>query len=74
MYLKLDTEQDIPSYLAVYLPGGSALREDDMVEVFVNSVQQPKEEFLGVVLGVTSELKGTLGHNVLRQRGAEFNK
>lgn len=33
---------------------------NDVVEVFVNSVQQPEEEFLGIVLGVTFELNGAL--------------
>lgn len=53
--------------VSVYLPGGSALRVDDVIEVFMNSVQQPEEEFLGIVLGVTPELKGTLGHHILQQ-------
>lgn len=46
--------------MGVYLPGGSAVKGDDLVEVFVNSIEQPEEEFLGVVLGVSPELKGTL--------------
>lgn len=38
-----------------------------MVEVFVNSIQQPEEEFLGIVLGVTLELKSALGNHILQQ-------
>lgn len=38
-----------------------------MIQVFVNSIQQPEEEFLRVMLGVTSELKGTPGHHILKQ-------
>lgn len=41
-----------------------------MVEVFVNSIQQPEEELLGIVLGVTLELQGALGHHIL-QRGKQ---
>ena len=44
-----------------------------MIEVFMNSVQQPKEEFLGIMLGVTPELKGTLGHHILQQITAVKN-
>lgn len=50
---------------AGYLPGGAALRVDNIIEVFVNSVQQPEEEFLGIVLGVPLELKGALRHHIL---------
>lgn len=49
---------------------GYLLRSDiwvnDVVKVFVNSIQQPEEEFLGIVLGVTFKLNGTLGHHVLQ--------
>lgn len=38
-----------------------------MVEVFVNSIQQPEEELLRVVLGVALELQGALGHHVLQR-------
>ncbi len=41
-----------------------------MVEVLVNSIQQPEEEFLGVMLGVPLELKGALGHHILQQKPA----
>lgn len=42
---------------------------NDVVEVFMNSIQQPEEKFLGVVLGVTLELKGALRHHILRHTG-----
>lgn len=45
---------------------------DDLVEVFMDSVQQPEEEFLGVVLGVSSELKGALRHHVLQPASEGF--
>lgn len=52
--------------IVVYL-----LRSDiwvnDVVEVFVNSIQQPEEEFLGVMLGVTFKLNGALWHHVLQE-------
>ena len=51
----------------VYLSGGSDVRVDDLIEVFMNSVKQPEEEFLGIVLGVTFELKGALRHHILQQ-------
>ena len=38
-----------------------------MVEVFMNPIQQPEEEFLGVVLRVTLELQGALGHHILQR-------
>lgn len=41
----------------------------DMVEVFVNSIQQPEEEFLGIVLGVPLELESALGHHILQHTG-----
>lgn len=53
-------------FAALYLPGGPDVRVGDMVEVFVNSVQQPEEELLGVVLGVALELEGALRHHILR--------
>lgn len=53
--------------VAVYLPRRSDFRVDNMVEVFMNSIQQPEEEFLGIVLGVPLELKGALRHHVLQQ-------
>lgn len=53
--------------VAIYLPWRSALRVDDVVEVFMNSIQQPEEKFLGIVLGVTLELKGALWHHILQQ-------
>lgn len=39
---------------------------NDVVKVFVNSIQQPEEELLGVVLGVPFKLNGALGHHVLQ--------
>ena len=54
----LSIQQPSLPCVAIYLPRRSDVRVHDMIEVFVNSVQQPKEELLGVVLGVTSELKG----------------
>lgn len=49
---------------------GYLLRSDigvnDVVEVFVNSIQQPEEELLGIVLGVPFKLNGALGHHVLQ--------
>lgn len=49
---------------------GYLLRSDiwvnDVVKVFVNSIQQPEEEFLGIMLGVTFKLNGTLRHHVLQ--------
>lgn len=52
--------------IVVYL-----LRSDiwvnDVVEVFVNPIQQPEEEFLGVMLGVTFKLNGALWHHVLQE-------
>lgn len=49
---------------------GYLLRSDigvnDVVKVFVNSIQQPEEELLGVVLGVSFKLNGALGHHVLQ--------
>lgn len=53
----------------LYLPWRSTLWVDDVVQVFMNSIQQPEEEFLGVVLGVTPELEGALGHHILQQTG-----
>lgn len=53
-------------YATVYLPGGSAVRVDNLVEVFMDSVEQPEEEFLGVVLGITLELQGALRHHILQ--------
>lgn len=41
----------------------------DMVEVLVNSIQQPEEEFLGIVLGVPLELESALGHHILQHTG-----
>lgn len=38
-----------------------------MVEVFVDSIQQPEEELLGVVLGVALELQGALRHHILQR-------
>lgn len=35
----------------------------------MNSIQQPEEEFLGIVLGVTLELKGALRHHILQHTG-----
>ncbi|TNN49084.1 hypothetical protein EYF80_040689 [Liparis tanakae] len=51
----------------VYLPGGPDVGVDDVVEVLVDSVQQPQEELLRVVLGVALELQGALGHHVLQR-------
>lgn len=42
---------------------------DNVVEVFVNSIQQPQEELLGIVLGVAPELKGALRHHILQING-----
>lgn len=51
----------------------SDIRMNDMVEVFVYSVQQPEQEFLGIMLGVTFELKGALRHHILQhKRTKEF--
>lgn len=55
------------SELVFYLPWRSDVRVDDMVEVFMNSVQQPEEELLGIVLGVTLELKGAPRHHILQR-------
>lgn len=52
-----------------YLPVRSDVRVSDVVEVFVNSIQQPEEEFLGIVLGVPLELQSTPGHHVLPNKG-----
>lgn len=35
-------------------------------DVFVDAVQQPQEEFQGVVLGVATKLGSVLGHDRLR--------
>lgn len=49
---------------------GYLLRSDiwvnNVVKVFVNSIQQPEEEFLGIMLGVTFKLNGALRHHVLQ--------
>lgn len=39
---------------------------NDVVKVFVNSIQQPEEEFLGIMLGVSFKLNGALRHHVLQ--------
>lgn len=52
-----------------YLPVRSDVRVSDVVEVFVNSIQQPEEEFLGIVLGVPLELESAPGHHVLPHKG-----
>lgn len=49
-----------------YLPGRSDVRVDNVVEVFMDSVQQPEEELLGIMLGVTLELKGAPRHHILQ--------
>ena len=41
---------------------------DQMVQVFMDSVQQPEEELLGVVLGRPAELEGALRHHILSHR------
>lgn len=41
-----------------------------MVQVFMNSIQQPEKEFLGIMLGVTLELKGALRNHILQQTTA----
>lgn len=57
---------NLTQFSPVYLSRRSDIRVDDMVEVFMNSIQQPEEELLGIVLGVTLELKGTLRDHVLQ--------
>lgn len=52
-----------------YLPVRSDVRVSDVVEVFVNSIQQPEQEFLGIVLGVPLELERAPGHHVLPCKG-----
>lgn len=53
--------------VVVYLPGGSDVRMDDVVQVFMDSIQQPEQELLRVMLGVSLELQGALGHHILQQ-------
>lgn len=53
----------------MYLPWRPDVWVSDMVEVLVNSIQQPEEEFLGIVLGVPLELESALGHHILQHRG-----
>lgn len=57
--------------VVVYLLGGSGLGLDQMVQVFVDPVQEPEEELLGVVLGRPAELERTLRHHVLSHREEE---
>ena len=54
--------------MVVYLLGQSGLRLDQMVEVFMDSIQEPEEELLGVMLGCPAELEGTLRHHILSHR------
>lgn len=61
-------------YSKMYLPRGSALRVDNVVEVLMDSIQQPQEEFLGVVLGIASELKGALRHHVLQHNTGQHKQ
>lgn len=51
---------------------GWSVGVDDLVEVFVHSVEQPEQELLGIVLGVSSELKGALRHHVLQPTSEGF--
>ncbi len=38
-----------------------------MVEVFMDTVEQPEKELLGIVLGISPVLHGTPGHSILPQ-------
>jgi len=48
-----------------YLYRGYDVRVYKMVEVFMDTVQQPEKELLGVVLCISPVLHGTLGHSIL---------
>lgn len=54
------------------LDGGPAAGVNKYVEVLMHAVEQPEEELLCVMLGITSELRSTLGHDVLQK--AKWNR
>lgn len=52
---------------APHLEGRHATVLHCVVQIFVDSVEQPEQELLRIVLGVPTVLHGVLGHDVLRR-------
>lgn len=62
---KLDSH--IVSQHIPYLEWRHATRIHHVVQVLVDSVEEPKQELLGIVLGIPAVLHRVLGHDVLRR-------
>lgn len=50
-----------------YLYRGSAVGMHNMVQVFMDTIEQPEEELLGIVLRISPVLHGTPCHSILHK-------